>query len=281
MSEVWADESKDREIVLVEVREGVAIVRLNRPERLNAWTPDMGTLYFDTLDRLAEDTRVKAILVTGEGRAFCAGADVSGLGGMADKGRSDIERETRPYWYPIEIGKPVVAAINGVCYGVGLQQALFCDVRFVADNVRICTAYAKRGLMGEVGITWILERIVGVGAAMDLLLSAREIGPQEAKEIGLATKIVPADQLLDEAFAYCKAMADTCAPWSMRTIKKQLYTDLMTNLPSAFDRSQMYLEEALASEDFAEGVRAVMEKRKPDFPGLSPELAKLGPWPAD
>lgn len=275
MSEIWSDNGADGPSVLTELRDGVAIVTLNRPRRLNAWTVPMGTFYFDTLEQLANDGSVRAILVTGQGRAFCAGADTSGLANIAATGGSVAQTDRRPYWLPMSIGKPVVAAIRGPCYGVGFQQALCCDVRFVSDDVRFSTAYAKRGLIGEVGITWNLTRIVGAGVAMDFMISGRTIGAEEALRVGLANRVVANDDLLSEAFAYCKALADECSPWSMRMIKQQVYTDLMAGLHVAYERSEVLLKQALASTDFAEGITAFREKRPVAFFPLSSDLAKI------
>jgi enoyl-CoA hydratase/carnithine racemase len=277
MSDAWNVQAGDGPVILAEVREGVGVITLNRPSRLNAWTPLMGTLYFDALERFARDPEVRAILVTGAGRAFCSGADVSGLTSMSDAGGLQPERELRPYWYPIEIGKPVVAAIKGVCYGVGLQQALFCDVRFVSEDVRISTAYARRGLVGEVGSTWIISRIVGASRALDLMLTARVVEAREALALGLAHYVAPTDSVFDAAFAYCAGMARESSPWSMRMMKLQVYADLMDSLPPAFDRSQALLDVALAGPDLAEFVRAFKEKRPPAFPGLDPALAQMDP----
>ena len=271
---VWADEPVDK-LVLTDIKDGVALVSFNRPERMNAWTPAMGTRYFDVLDELARDAAVKAIVVTGAGRAFCAGADGSGLGGLASEGKITQAREPRPYWHPMRIGKPVIAAINGACMGVGLQQALCCDLRFVAEEAKLSTAYARRGLVGELAITWQLPRIVGAAVAMDLFLSARVIKGDEAQRLGLANRVLPGDKLLDEALRYARDLADNCSPYSMRTLKQQLYSDLMHNLPQALEQSEKHLAAALSSADFAEGIKSWQEKRPPQFPSLPEDLAHI------
>lgn len=274
--DVWEDESASRPPpVLTRIADSIAVVSLNRPDRLNAWTSAMGTQYFDTLTALAYNKDVKVIVVTGEGRAFCAGADGSGLGNMAAKGGLPEKRETRPYWFPMSIGKPIIAAINGACMGVGLQQALCCDLRFVAEDAKISTVYARRGLIGEVGITWILPRIIGTGAAMDLFISGRVIRGDEALRLGLANRVFAPDALLDGTMAYARELAENCAPSSMRTLKQQLYSDLMNSLPEAFAQSEKHLADALASKDFAEGIRSWQEKRPPNFPALADDLAMI------
>ena len=277
MSAIWGDEAGEPAPVLTEVREGVAVVTLNRPKRLNAWTPAMGSLYFSTLERLALDSSVRSILVTGQGRAFCAGIDLGGLAKLAaSSGASPPpEPDLRPYWLPMSIGKPIVAAIRGPCFGVGLQQVLCCDIRFAADDVKLSAPYSKRGLIGEVGMTWNLTRVIGAGAAMDLMLSGRTLESDEALEVGLVNRVIPGEKLFDEAFAYCRALAKECSPWSMMMIKQQIYKDLMVDMHVAYSRSQGMMTQALAGKAIVEGITAFREKRSPAFAPLAPEQATI------
>lgn len=279
MSEFWPEEPGHEPPILTEVRDKVGIITLNRPASMNAWTPPMGTRYFNTLEQFAADPSVNVILVHGAGRAFCAGADMKGLSNIAASGGKTPGRDGRRYWYPLSIGKPIIAAIHGPCYTVGLQQALCCDLRFAARDAKIAAPYAKRGLIAEVGISWLLSRIVGVANAMEFLLSARTITGEEALQMGMVNKVFNADELFASSFDYCKSIAAENSPWSMRTIKQQLYHDLMLALDPAFLRSEEFLKQALSSADFAEGMAAFKEKRTPNFPPLSPELGKLDPWP--
>jgi enoyl-CoA hydratase/carnithine racemase len=281
MSPFWPDESGQPPTILAEIRDKVAIVTLNRPSKLNAWTPAMGTLYFDTLDRLAADASVNVILVQGAGRGFCAGADMSGLNSIASSGGETPGRDRRRYWYPMSIGKPIIAAIHGPCYGVGLQQALCCDLRFAAHDAKLTAPYAKRGLIAEVGIAWLLSRIIGVSNTMDMLLSGRVIEAEEALRMGLIGRLFESETLFDRAFEYCALLAMESSPWSMRTMKQQIYHDLMTSLPPAFERSEQLLKQALSGPDFVEGVAAFRDKRATTFPPLSPQLAHLDPWPGE
>jgi len=281
MSEREPNESAEQAPVLTEIRDKVAIVTLNRPASLNAWNTAMRVLYFNTLELLAADPTVNVILVRGAGRAFCAGADVKDLSNIAASGGKQPERDSRRYWYPLSIGKPIVAAIHGACYTIGLQQALCCDLRFAARDAKICAPYAKRGLIAEVGISWLLSRIIGVSNSMELLLSGRTIDGEEALRLGLVNRIYDADELFAHAFEYCATIAAECSPWSMRTIKQQLYQDLMTSLDPAFVRSEDFLKQALSGPDFVEGIAAFKDKRPPNFPPLAPELGKLDPWPED
>jgi enoyl-CoA hydratase/carnithine racemase len=262
--------------VLVTIADGVASVVLNRPDRQNAWNGEMGRRYFETLEALAADERVRVIVVSGAGGAFCVGGDPDVLGGIAKEGGHAVA-EQRPYWLPLTIAKPIIAAIAGPCFGLGLLVALCCDIRFAAEDARIATAYARRGVVAEMGMSWLLPRIVGLGRAADLLLSGRAIRAAEALEMGLVSRVFPAADLEAEALAYARTLASQCAPTSMRLIKGQLYDDLDGGLPAAYDRSTALLDQAFASPDFAEGVASWRERRAPAFPPLPPEFGRLGP----
>jgi enoyl-CoA hydratase/carnithine racemase len=280
MSEPRSGEAAEQP-VLTEIRDKVAIVTLNRPASLNAWNSAMRLMYFDTLDQLAADPTVNVILVQGAGRAFCSGADVKDLSNIAASGGQQPARDVRRYWYPLSIGKPIVAAIHGACYTIGLQQALCCDLRFAAHDAKIAAPYAKRGLVAEVGISWLLSRIIGVSNAMELLLSGRTVDGDEALRLGLVNKVFDKEELFARSFDYCKAIAAECSPWSMRTIKQQLYHDLMLSLDPALTRSEELLQQALAGPDFAEGITAFREKRAAEFAPLDPKFSQLDPWPED
>ncbi len=273
------DPAGNEAMILAESRSGVGILTLNRPDKLNAWTPQMGVLYFDLLEKMAKDPEIRAILVTGKGRGFCAGADVNHLSDTADAG--GMKRvNPRDYWYPLSIGKPIIAAIHGPCLGVGFQVALTCDLRFIARDAKLGTLFATLGLIAEAGTSWLLPRIVGTAAAMDLLISGRIFDGAEAKEMGLAARVAEKDELFDLAFEYCARLASACAPSSMRTIKEQIYGDLMQGLHPAFERSKKVLAEAYTNAAFAEGIQAFKEKRKPSYPPLDPALAIIEdcPW---
>ena len=174
------------DVVLIEVSEGVAQLTLNRPDRLNAWTAEMGRAYFDLLDECAAREDVRVIVVTGAGRGFCAGADMKDLesigSGDLDGARADLDE--RPQTYALTIPKPVIAAINGPCAGLGLVHALMCDLRFAAQGAKLTTAFARRGLVAEHGISWVLPRLVGPARALDLLLSGRIVLAEEAARAG-------------------------------------------------------------------------------------------------
>ena len=265
--------------VLSEVDGGVGLITLNRPDKLNAWTPAMRLAYFDTLEMFASDPDVRAIVVRGAGRGFCSGADLSII--RAPDAQSEAARaaESRQYWFPLSIGKPIVAAIHGPCLGIGLQQAMFCDMRFAARDAKIGAPYVRRGIVGEMGITWMLSRLCGVGAANDIMLSGRMLSGEEAARIGLVNEAVEPDQVFERAMTYARDLAANCSPLAMRTVKLQLYHDLMDEFTPSFDRSERLLDEVLRGEDVKEGIAAVREKRPVRFPGLDPQLGSTGALP--
>ena len=266
--------------VLSEVDGGVGLITLNRPDKLNAWTPAMRLAYFDTLEMFASDPDVRAIVVRGAGRGFCSGADLSII--RAPDATSEAARaaESRQYWFPLSIGKPIVAAIHGPCLGIGLQQAMFCDIRFAARDARIGAPYVRRGIVGEMGITWMLSRLCGVGAANDIMLSGRMLSGEEAARIGLVNEAVEPDQVFERAMTYARDLAANCSPLAMRTVKMQMYQDLMDGFTPSFARSERLLDEVLRGEDVKEGIAAAREKRPVRFPGLDPDLALSGDWPS-
>jgi enoyl-CoA hydratase/carnithine racemase len=260
--------------VTYEVRNGIAVVTLNRPERLNAWTPEMETQYFDSLHRAAVEPAVRAIVVTGAGRAFCAGADMAYLDVVANRGALS-STEQRKQTFPITIPKPIIAAINGPCAGIGLVQALMCDVRYAAAGAKLTTAFARRGLIAEHGISWLLPRLVGIGAALDLLLSARTILAEEALQIGLVQRVFGGEVLLEEALDYARELADRCSPASMATIKRQVYGHLDVDLDTALEESNRLMLHSVTTSDFREGIDSFVEKRQPRFQALSGEGAEI------
>ncbi|MCB2048017.1 MAG: enoyl-CoA hydratase/isomerase family protein [Novosphingobium sp.] len=266
--------------VLSQVADGVGLITLNRPDRLNAWTPAMRLAYFDTLERFGRDPEVRAIVVRGAGRGFCAGADLSLIRAPDAESEALREAESREYWFPLSVGKPIVAAIHGPCLGIGLQQAMFCDIRFAARDAKIGAPYVRRGIVGEMGITWMLSRLVGVGPANDIMLSGRMLSGDEAAAIGLVNAALEPDAVFDHAMAYARDLAANCSPLAMRTVKMQMYQDLMDGFTPSFARSERLLDEVLRGEDVKEGIAAVREKRPVRFPGLDPDLALSGDWPS-
>lgn len=262
--------------VLYEVRDRVAIITFNRPDRLNAWSADLHEGYFTSLDRAAADPDVRVIVVTGAGRGWCAGADMDVLQGIGRAGgfsdESDDEpRPDRKEWkhtHAMTIPKPVIAAINGACAGLGFVHALACDLRFAAEGAKFTAAFGRRGLIGEWGMSWTLPRLVGQAVALDLMLSSRVFLAEEAKELGVVNRVCPPDRLMDEVLEYAADLATNVSPMSMAVMKQQVYTHPQMPIDDALAESIRLMEESVRRPDFEEGVASFVEKRAPDFQPL-------------
>src|SRR3954454_2577283 len=255
------------DVLLRDISDGVAVLTLNRPDRLNAWTTELEFAYFGALRDCAEDPDVRVIVVTGAGRGFCAGADMNDLQGL---GSGEIDADERhaerlPQSFPLTIPKPIVAAINGPVAGIGLVQALMCDIRFAAAGAKFTTAFARRGLVAEHGISWILPRLIGPARALELLLSGRVFLAEEAAELGVVTRVTAPEQLLDETLAYARELAQLSAPSSMASMKRQVYAALDQSLPDALDEANRLMLASLQADDFREGVASFVERRPPAF----------------
>jgi enoyl-CoA hydratase/carnithine racemase len=272
------------EETLYNVADRVATVTLNRPDKLNAWTAVMERGVRAAMEEAERDDNVRVIVLTGAGRGFCAGADMSLLSTIAEQGldrnvrtqtlqSADGEREgVRPdvrkkYSYFPAISKPVIAAINGPVVGLGLVITLYCDLRFASDAARFGTAFAQRGLIAEYGMAWMLPRFVGISNALDLLFSARLIDAAEALRIGLVNQVYPHNVFPDKVGEYARDLASGVSPRSMRVIKRQVYDAMFQSLGEAFDVSDREMLASLQTEDFKEGVAHFLEKRTPNFRG--------------
>jgi enoyl-CoA hydratase/carnithine racemase len=246
---------------------GVAVVTLNRPEKLNAWSPAMTDLYIAALDRATSDPDARAVVVTGAGRGFCAGADMTLLAGLADGGPRVANADRPPYQLEPAVPKPVIAAINGACAGLGLVRALYCDLRIAVRGAKITTAFARRGLVAEYGMSWLLPRIVGLPTALDLLLSGRTLLAEEAAELGLVDRLVD-DDALGAATEYAGELARLSSPASMRDMKRQVWGDLTGTLEESVERAESLMRASFDRPDLAEGVTSYLERRAPNFPPL-------------
>ena len=233
-----AADSGAAQAVLYEAREsGVAILTLNRPDRMNGWGGGLAAGFYAGLDRAEADPAVRAIVITGNGRAFCAGADMGDLNSIGSAtvesaGDADLSAMVgeRHAFFLTTLRKPVIAAVNGACAGIGLTQALMCDVRFAAAGAKFTTSFARRGLIAEYGISWILPRVIGWGAALDLLLSGRVFLAEEAAELGMVKEVLAPEDLLPRAIAYAEDIAANCAPSSLAVIKRQVYGDALREI---------------------------------------------------
>ena len=231
---------------------------------MNGWGGGLAAGFYAGMDAAEADPNVRAIVVTGRGRAFCAGADMGDLSSISSANvASDGEVDVTT------LSKPVIAAINGACAGIGLSQALMCDIRFAAAGAKFTTSFARRGLIAEYGISWILPRVVGWGAALDLLMSGRVFYAEEALELGMVKEVVAPDELLDRAIEYAEDIAINCAPSSLAVIKRQVYGDALREAADASQRSEHLMHESMKRPDFIEGITAFFEKRPPNFPPLS------------
>jgi enoyl-CoA hydratase/carnithine racemase len=261
------------ELVLAQRRGPVLVLTLNRPDRLNAWTDALEERYFACLDAAEDDPDVRAIVVTGAGRGFCAGADLGDLelGAASVTAAQDALRDRpRPRTLPLTVRKPMIAAINGAAAGLGLVEALYCDVRFAAVDAKLTTAFAQRGLVAEYGMSWLLARVVGPSRALDLLLSGRVVRGEEALALGLVDRVCERDRLVDEAVAYATELAERCSPWSMATIKAQVHADLDRTFGEAVAAADELMLESFTRADVHEGVHSYLEGRAPAFPSLDP-----------
>jgi enoyl-CoA hydratase/carnithine racemase len=209
-------------------------------------------------------------VVTGAGRGFCAGADMQSLQAIGEGSEQASAQATdrRPQTLPLTIAKPIIAAINGAVAGIGLVQALMCDLRFAAEGAKLTTAFARRGLVAEHGISWMLPRLVGPARALDLLLSGRVVFAEEAHELGLVNRVFAPDRLLEATLEYAHELVINCSPKSMATMKRQVYADLQRDLPSSLALADELMLESFTAPDFSEGVTSFLERRDPRFAAL-------------
>jgi enoyl-CoA hydratase/carnithine racemase len=266
--------------ILYEVDDPVAVITLNRPEALNAWTQSMDAQIRDALRRANADRSVVGIVITGAGRAFCAGADMNLLNAIGEGSGAAREAEEAQPWvraegdfngrfpYLMSLDKPVIAAVNGAVAGMAYPFVLCCDLRVVTPNALFLTAFAQRGLIAEWGLSWLLPRLVGPGVALDLLLSSRKVKGEEAHALGLANYLVAPDELMSFCREYVENLARTSSPASMAVMKRQVYEQLHRGLGGAEHESQRLMVQSFTRPDFREGVRSFIEKRPPSFERL-------------
>jgi enoyl-CoA hydratase/carnithine racemase len=263
--------------VLYAVADRVATITLNRPERLNAWTGDMDQQLRAAFARADADEGVRAIVLTGAGRGFCAGADMARLTAAAAGERQLIAADeaatdglaanfAQRLSYLLAVKKPIIAAINGPCAGIGFVLVLYCDLRYMAEGAKLTTAFARRGLVAEHGAAWMLPRLIGPMNALDLLCSARAVEAKDAEAMGLV-RVVPAQGFLEAVQARAAEIANLSSPRAVAIIKRQVYDGLFQSLAEATlvaNREQALCRD---TEDFREGVAHFVEKRPPRFTG--------------
>jgi enoyl-CoA hydratase/carnithine racemase len=260
--------------IQVEVVDPVALVRLNRPDKLNAFTyPMLGELRA-AIDAAASDPRVVGIVITGNGRGFCAGLDAEALAATASSGGN---ARTRPldsdlpglFSYLLRIPKPVIAAVNGVAAGGGFVLAAMCDVRFAGPGASFTSIFTKRGLVAEHGTTWIVPRLVGAGRALDLLWTSRRIDAVEAARVGLVEYLAGDVDVVDAASRYVAELASTVSPAALADTKRMVYEHFGQGLAAALADADDTQWRALDRADAREGAAALLEKRVARFHRLS------------
>ena len=275
------------EAILYEVDDPVATITLNRPEKLNALTRQMRLELEQALVDAERRADVVGIVLTGAGRGFCAGADMGELqqiqaaGSIAAVDLPPGADHVRPgdarmgedfaqgLAYLLTVRKPVICAVNGACAGMGFSLAMFCDLRFAAENAAFTTAYSQRGLVAEHGMSWLLPRLIGPARALDLLWSGRKFDGREALQLGVVNAVAPADQLLALAQNYVRTLAATTSPGSLMHIKRQVYRHLLQPLGTALTETQALMDASVTWPDFKEGIASFRERRPPQFPRVS------------
>ena len=270
------------EQIRYEVDDPVATVTLNRPEALNAWTDRMGLEVRHAVGEAERDRRVVGIVITGAGRGFCAGADMRRLSAVSsgkhqaeelptdlasDPGDPSFGEDLHDgtHTYLMSVPKPIIAAINGPVAGMAVPIVLACDLRFMAQDAVLLTAFAQRGLIAEWGISWLLPRLTGTAVALDLLLSSRKVTGAEAARLGLVNEALPAKDVLGHAQQYVRDLAATSSPAAMAIMKRQVYQQMHAGLLAAEREARQLMLESFGRPDFAEGVQSFLERRPPRF----------------
>jgi enoyl-CoA hydratase/carnithine racemase len=266
--------------IIYEKKDRIATITMNRPAKLNAWTPKMGAEMRTAMLDAERDPAVGAIIVTGAGRAYCAGADMGGLSDVAAgtaSARGAVVQDEWPnaqradyqtsYSWPLALNTPVIGAINGACVGLGFTTCLYQDIRIASDSARMGLIFTQRGLAIEHGSSWMLPRIVGLARAMELAVTGRLVDANEALDMGLVSRVVPNDKLMATAREIASGIANKCSPLGVSQAKKMIYQHLFTDLATAVRDDDESMVMMTHSEDFKEGVKAFLEKRAPKFAG--------------
>ena len=258
---------------------GVLTISLNRPDRLNAWTPKMASEVEQVVRAAGEDDAVRVIVITGEGRGFCAGADMQGLqgiqsgGGEAPEAEAPAHKDGIEQLYPGRFGylyacpKPIIAAINGPCAGIGLIFALYADLRFANEDAKFTTAFAQRGLIAEHGIAWLLPRLIGEANALDLLFTARKFDGQEAAQMGLVNAALAGGDLQAHVDGVAQHLATQVSPRSVAIMKRQIRESYFQDFAASLEIADEEMKNSFSAFDFKEGVDSFVEKRAPAFQG--------------
>ena len=269
------------EQIIYEVDGPAATITMNRPDTLNAMTSRLQAELRHALDASERNEDIIGTVLTGAGRGFCSGVDMNDLGAMsaagktigksyehlaADPGNPDKDPNymfSPPYL--LGLRKPIIAAVNGACAGLGFSYATFCDMRFVDRNAKFVSSFAPRGLIAEHGTSWMLPRIVGPSHALDIFWSSRRVEGEEAYRMGYANRLCDPGESVKEAQDYLKMIAGTSAPTSIMMMKKQVYKHLMRDLGESMVEDNQWMSDSLTEDDFKEGVASFVERRSPNF----------------
>jgi enoyl-CoA hydratase/carnithine racemase len=260
----------------------IATVTMNRPEKSNAWTPRMGAEMREAMTDADRDDQIGAIIVTGAGKNYCAGADMANLSSIATGAESAAPRpreQAKPsatgqrpdfqgqFSWVLGLRKPVICAINGACAGLGFTMSLYYDIRIASERARMGLIFVQRGLAIEHGSSWMLPRLVGVGKAVELAVTGKLIDANEALRIGLVNRVVPHEQLMPAAKELATEIATKCSPLGVAEAKRMIYEHLFTDLATGIRDDDELMGKMTRSEDFKEGIKAFLEKRAPNFVG--------------
>lgn len=259
--------------ILVEKDGYVAIITLNRPDHLNALTLGMQDELLVALQEVDGDPDVRAIVLTGAGRAFCAGIDMSsGATAAEDTVPQDLlEEKTSTVKLLFSLKKPVIVAYNGPAVGVGVTMTLPFDIRIAAESAKLNLAFVRRGLMPELACPWLLPKIIGISRAAEFMYTGRALTAREALEFGLVSRVVPDEELMTEAMGLAREIAENCSPVSVSLTKKMLYDFLAeTDVEKAEKTNHRYLDWVMTQPDVVEGIMSFMQKRKPEWTGKVP-----------
>ena len=270
----WGDDPPDRD-VRTRLDRGVLTVTLNRPERMNATTPEMIHRYMQALLTAAADPSVRVIVVTGAGRAFCAGADARYLDGASTSGLQG--GKLRRHVFTARIPKPLIAAINGPCVGVGLVMAMMCDMRFAARSARMGAVFTRLGLPAENGVAWVLQHSLGYAKAFEVMALGRLTSGDELMRLGLVNDVLDDDALMPHVTAIARELADRCSPRAVALVKHQLLHAADAVIGDADALSESVMPSIIAGHDFREAMAARRESREPRFADLPPQIADW--WP--
>ncbi len=266
--------------ILIDQKDRVLVITLNRPERLNAISRDMLNELSAKVVEADKDPDIRCIVLTGSGKGFCAGLDLIDTSGRIEDDKATKEQgkaANRPARRlfdlrdaPINVmwhcDTPIICAINGAAAGYGMDLTLLCDMRVMSETAKLAAVTAKRNVVPESGGTWLLPRLVGWAKAAELYYRARTIDAEESLKLGLVNEVVPAHSLMDTAMTWAQEVADN-APMAVQTTKRMMRMGLEESYDTAVDHLMVHLNGLFQSEDFAEGLSAFLEKRKPDFTG--------------